>query len=272
MPLFLWFIFSLMSLSIPSRADDLSLYYWRAKKFENFGDYLSVEIVKRMIGRDVQVASLATKPQRPKLLAVGSLLYFAREGDTLWGTGMNAKYDKREDFSFRSLDIRALRGPLTRQFIMENFGIDAPEVYGDPALLVPMLFPEFSLSSNPKYPFVIIPHYSDAWMYPKEEFPNVIYPYEPWDEVIRKILDSEFVISSSLHGLIIAEAFGIGARWLRVSEKEPTFKFYDYYLGTNRKGVSFASSIEEALQMGAEAPFECDLDALYRAFPFDKFE
>jgi pyruvyltransferase len=250
---------------------DLPLYYWRAKKFENFGDYLSVEIVQRMIDRPVAIASIADKPRTHKLLALGSILYFAREGDTLWGTGMNAKYTKREDFFFTSLDVRAVRGPMTRHFLIDHFGIEVPEVYGDPALLIPTLFPEFQRKEEPKHKYVVIPHYSDAWMFPEQDCVDIIYPYEPWDVVIEKILDSEFVISSSLHGIIVAEAFGIPARWLRVSEKEPTFKFYDYYLGTGRDQPCFATTVEEALRMGGEVPAQCDLDKLMQSFPYDKF-
>ncbi len=65
-------------------------------------------------------------------------------------------------------------------------------------------------------------------------YPNVVYPTEPWDEVIRKILDSEFVISSSLHGLIIADAFGVPSRLLKITDTEPLFKYRDYYEGTGR--------------------------------------
>ncbi len=82
-----------------------------------------------------------------------------------------------------------------------------------------------------------------------------------------KILNSKFVISSSLHGIIIAEAYGIPARLLRITENEPLLKYQDYYIGTNRPNFKFALSVEEALKMGGEPPFECDLEKLYEAFP-----
>jgi pyruvyltransferase len=87
--------------------------------------------------------------------------------------------------------------------------------------------------------------------------------------VIRKICDSRFVISSSLHGIVVAEAFGIPARMLRITETEPLFKYFDYYAGTNRPDFQFAYSVEEALLMGGERPCECDLMKLYNAFPFE---
>jgi len=142
-------------------------------------------------------------------------------------------------------------------------------VYGDPALLIPYFFPEFKKKINPNYEYIIIPHYSEIQLFPKSEFPNVVYPTDPWNVVIRKILASKFVISSSLHGIVVAEAYGIPARYLRITETEPLYKYLDYYLGTNRADFQYATSIEEALEMGGEPPFECDLQKLYDSFPFE---
>jgi pyruvyltransferase len=77
------------------------------------------------------------------------------------------------------------------------------------------------------------------------------------------------VISSSLHGVIIAESYGIPARLLRVTEKNHLFKYQDYYLGTGRPHFQYATSVEEALRMGGEPPFVCDLQKLYETFPFE---
>ena len=268
----LCFLLSMSFWQISAVAEEISglpLYYWDAKKFVNFGDYLSVKIVEKMIGGPVEVYKRNPNVKRQKLLAVGSILSFAEEGDVLWGTG--SKSGKIEGYGFSQLDVRSVRGPLTRKFLIENFGISVPEIYGDPALLVPYLFPEFQKKQSPTYEYLIIPHFADVKLFPKSEYSNVVYPTDPWNEVIEKILDSKFVISSSLHGIIIAEAFGIPARWLRVSKGEPVFKFYDYYLGTNRDGSTYATTIEEALSLGGESPFECDLQKLYDAFPFDYF-
>lgn len=266
-----FFVFSSLFISCPAldKPQGLMLYYWNENPAVNFGDYLSVKLVERIIQREV-----VTSPKKPpkdirKLLAIGSILYFARDNDVVWGSGTNGKKPYRKDYSFTSLDVRAVRGPLTRAFLWETFGIPCPETYGDPALLFPYLFPEFKRSLQPSYSYVVIPHYSEEKMFPKNKFPNVVYPTEPWDEVITKILDSEFVISSSLHGIIIAEAYGIPARMLRVTENEPLLKYQDYYQGTNRPDFRFATSIEDALALGGEKPFDCDLQKLYQAFPFE---
>ena len=74
---------------------------------------------------------------------------------------------------------------------------------------------------------------------------------------IRAILDSEFVISTSLHGLVLADAYGIPARMLRITENEPLFKYQDYYEGTGRSTFTFATSVEEALTMGGLCLYVC---------------
>ncbi|OGN64817.1 MAG: hypothetical protein A3E80_04945 [Chlamydiae bacterium RIFCSPHIGHO2_12_FULL_49_9] len=255
--------------SVENGARGLLLYYYLEPNLNNFGDTLSLKIVERMVGEQVDVYRKLVHKKTKKLLAIGSIFYFAVDGDVIWGSGINGKTVKKTDYSFKELDVRAVRGPLTRQFLKENFDIDAPEIYGDPALLFPRLFPEFKRKENPSYDYIIIPHYRELAMFPKELYPQAVYPTDPWEEVIDKILDSKFVISSSLHGLIIADAYGIPSRMLRVTEKEFLFKYQDYYLGTNRPYFRFATSVEEALLMGGEMPFECDLEKLYNAFPFE---
>ena len=249
--------------------EGLPLYYWQQKAFVNFGDYISLKLVERIVDQPVQAYRRDTKNPRQKLLAVGSILLFAAEGDVIWGTGTNGKVTDRGAYLFNHLDVRAVRGPLTREFLWNTFKIKVPEVYGDPALLLPYFFPEFKKSATPEYEYIVIPHYSEKTIFPKEENEHVVYPTDPWDEVIRKIVNSQFVISSSLHGIIIAEAYGIPARWLRVTEGEPELKYHDYYLGTGRKDFKYATSVEEALKMGGESPCICDLEKLYQSFPFE---
>jgi len=253
--------------------EGLPLYYWNepwgGRRFENFGDILSLKLVERIVGGPVRVYKKGQKPPEKKLLAIGSLLYFACDNDVLWGTGMNAKITKKKDFKFTALDVRAVRGPLTRKFLLETFRIECPEVYGDPALLLPYFFPEFKRSKNPRYDYIIIPHYSEEHLFLKDEWENIVYATEPWEDVLQKILDSRFVISSSLHGVVVAEAYGIPARLLIISDNEPLFKYRDYFSGTNRPNFQYATSIEEAMEMGGEEPFQCDLKKLYEAFPFE---
>lgn len=260
---------TLLLASTQALAKDLPLYYWQQPQFVNFGDFLSVKLVERMVNCPVRIYKKKPNFKEKKLLAIGSLFFFAADDDIIWGTGINGKTLDKADYNFTTLDVRAIRGPYSRQFLLDNFQIECPEIYGDPALLIPYLFPEFKRQKNPKFDYIVIPHYSEIHLFPRSDADNIVYATDPWNIVIERILDSKFVISSSLHGVIVAEAYGIPAKLLRVTETEPLFKFKDYYAGTGRDHFEFATSIEEALQMGGEEPFKCDLEALYNAFPFE---
>lgn len=257
----------------PLPVKELPLFYWNEKWqgriFVNFGDYISLKLVERIIGGPVRAYIKGQKNIEKKLLATGSIISFAVDHDIVWGSGINGKLLKVKDYKFKTLDIRSVRGPLTRDFLMQHFQAECPEIYGDPALLVPWFFPEFTKKEKPSYDYTIIPHYSEEHLFPKDEWDNVVFSTDPWDKVIERILDSRFVISSSLHGIIIAEAYGIPARLLRMTSNEPIFKYQDYYSGTGRPLFSYATTINEALEMGGEPPFQCDLEKIYRAFPFE---
>lgn len=246
----------------------LALFYWDARPllgFSNFGDALSAALVERMIGKEIPIAEASS---RGKLLGMGSILNYAEEGDIVWGTGVNGK---STSYRFENLDVRAVRGPLTRDFLLKR-GIACPEVYGDPTLLLPIFFPEFQKNLSPENEYIVIPHYSDEKLF--AHLPNMVSVKEPWETVVRKILNSRFIVSSALSGVIVAEAFGIPARLLQVENKantEDLFKYKDYYFGTGRTEFQYASSIEEALEMGGEPLPICDLKKLIQAFPFERF-
>lgn len=250
-----------------------SLYFWDASHttgFQNFGDALSQSLVERLIGQRISIAKDPLQTEK-KLLAIGSILNYAQNGDIIWGSGRNGtKADSLH--LFNTLDVRAVRGPLTRNFLLEK-GIDCPEIYGDPTLLIPILFPEFKKKESPSREYVIIPHFSDEHLFVNN--PHLVSVKEDWKEVVKKILDSKFVIASALSGVIVAEAFGIPARLLiaeNASNTENLFKYEDYYQGTNRFHFQYAKTVEEALLLGGEPPHECDLEKLYNAFPFDYYK
>ncbi len=235
--------------------------------FSNFGDALSEALVERMIQGPV---TPCTDLREKKVLGMGSILNYANTGDIIWGTGINGK-TPLSAYHFKDLDVRAVRGPLTRQFLLDR-GIACPEVYGDPTLLFPLYFPEFKISSCPSREYLIVPHFSDESLF--TDSPNVISAKLPWEQVIRAILDSKFVIASALSGVIVAESFGIPARLLILENSNNTenlVKYEDYYLGTGRPKFRYAASIEEALEMGGESEPICDLEQLKNAFPKDLF-
>lgn len=244
----------------------VDFFYWRPASGElNFGDHLSYIIVNKILSDNNFSLEEETKVQK-RLIALGSVIHFANEGDTIWGSGINGKVDPGLH-KFKNLDVRAVRGPLTRDFLQKR-GIKVPEIYGDPALLLPHLFKD-RFKKQPEVPFVIVPNLHDLHIAKDKGWKNVISPMESWNKCISEIMKAEFVVASSLHGLIIAEAYGIPARYIRLSSEENLFKYNDYMMGTGRGEIEFATSIDEALEMGGMEKMNFDHKKLLGAFPLD---
>ncbi len=226
-------------------AIDPVMYWWAPNQTEtNFGDYLSKVIVERMIGRSIDLKPLNTSGRN--FFAAGSIIHQAKNDYIIWGSGF--RENPLHENGFSSLDVRAVRGPRTRKFLLQ-MGIPCPKVYGDPAILMAHLFPEFK-KETPIYEYIIIPNIGEIQSF--ISYKNVVLPTDPWEEIVKKIIRSRLVISSSLHGIIVAESFGIPARLLKMSWKEPLLKYQDYYESTGRPHFKYANSVQEALQMGGE--------------------
>jgi pyruvyltransferase len=229
---------------------------------DNFGDLLGPEIVSALS------AGLPAPSARPetRLLAVGSIMHYARDGDVVWGSGVNGKIPLSK-LTAQNLDIRAVRGPRTRS-ILRDLGHSVPAVYGDPALLLPRLFPEFAVLSCVKTRSItIVPNFNDL----SDELladERVLSPRGDLWDIVRTIAQSEFVIGSSLHAIVIAEAFGIPARLVR-SATETHHKSVDYYAGTGRSRIIIADDIDEAIGLGGAVQGDPDLDGLLDSFPSD---
>lgn len=236
-------------------------------KTNNFGDLIGPLVANKLLEQRGLTNSNNTDK---RLLTVGSILHFAQNNDTVWGSGIlgHASIDR---YQFSNLDIRAVRGPLTRFFLQEKFSIEAPEVYGDPALLIPSLFPEIKLKALQKKRFslTIIPHFLEFESF--KHLPNVVNPQSSLFKILDRIARSELVVGSSLHAIIIAEAFGVPAQ-LYQSRHEHLFKYQDYYEGTGRNEFIMANSIDEAIKLGGEPPCIFDSKALIGAFPYDLWE
>jgi pyruvyltransferase len=241
-------------------------YFWTPKVGVNFGDYLASAVVQRMLAaRELLVNEPVSRHRR--LFSVGSVLHFAQTGDTIWGTGRNGKIAV-DRHRFETLDIRAVRGPLTRRFLNE-LGHSVPEIYGDPALLIPKLFPNRFRRRSGGRALGIVPNLHDTELV---EGDNVIDPTWRWDAVISAICECDFIVSSSLHGLVIADAFGIPCAHLRLSDTEPDFKYIDYCEGAGRSEFWSSTSVAEALDRGPLPPIAHDAEALMAAFPYDLWD
>jgi pyruvyltransferase len=142
--------------------------------------------------------------------------------------GDNVRYE------FPNAKIIGVRGYKTLNNIANNveFG-----VIGDPGLILNKVFPK---KVKKKYPLGIVPHFVDynhkiiyEWIKRFGDHCIVINVKEKPHKVIENIKSCERVLSSSLHGLIVCDAFGIPNRRFVIRETMPTefydYKFEDYY-------------------------------------------
>ncbi|WP_172582677.1 polysaccharide pyruvyl transferase family protein [Subtercola boreus] len=230
----------------------------------NFGDLLGPKIVERLLAINNLVGPTSFGRSK-RLLTVGSIMHFARNGDVVWGTGINGKVDPSLH-RYARLDVRAVRGPLTRNALMKR-GIGTPEVFGDPGLLVGHIWPR-STWAPPEVPdrVLVIPNLNDHSNTPSDL--NPLSPRSPLLKIIGRIAHAELVVGSSLHAIVLADSLGVPARLVR-SPSEAMFKYEDYYYGSGRSSFSPASSVSEAVRLGGEDLLEWDAQPLLGAFPLD---
>ncbi|GAA4174875.1 polysaccharide pyruvyl transferase family protein [Gryllotalpicola koreensis] len=235
------------------------------RRIGNFGDLLGPVIVAALLER-ASGGRLAPQPAGRRVLAVGSVVQFAAPGDVVWGSGLNGK-SLQVMGALPDVDVRAVRGPRTRE-VLAAHDINAPEVYGDPALLAPLLFPWLREAARDKVRGTLLaPNMNDRRALRGRR--DVLDPQRPLAECLLEIARSERVVGSSLHAVIVAESLGIPAVAVGSSEEHP-FKYDDYYSGTGRPGIRLADSVDHALAARAAVPGpEWDPEPLLRAFPFD---
>ncbi len=239
----------------------VNIHYWQDEV--NLGDAISPVVVQNVakwkkIDLDKPIA------ETKHLYAIGSILTAGCQDCTVWGSGL-LNTTRLSRLARRKLDIRAVRGPLTRVILMEH-GFSVPEVYGDPAILMPLVY-------NPvvekKYKVSVVPHMEEQNAYRDCGYHLIDIRTDDYEFFIDEIKASELVISSSLHGIVLAEAYGVPAILLK--PKYSCFKYMDYYYGTNRFAYPTANSIQEALQMSPPnvPDFSAMQKALLKAFPVD---
>ncbi|PRD56492.1 polysaccharide pyruvyl transferase family protein [Sphingobacterium gobiense] len=220
----------------------INLIYWNEA---NYGDALSPQLVKELTGIPVQYKDftmtrnerlrtlLGLQPAKRKSLilphhrifgAVGSIMPWLPKGTRVWGSGLMNHHDQ-----FRGGKVYAVRGKLTERKLVEQ-GIPACGVYGDPALLLP-LWLEGAVQKDVK--IGIIPHWKEVDFF-KEKYGDrhTIIDFRTRDVVgtTYDITRCAYILSSSLHGLIVAHAYGIPALWIKHGYIDTDgFKFQDYF-------------------------------------------
>ncbi len=208
---------------------EIGTYYWDARP--NFGDAVNVPLLRHF----AEIDPFWEPPQLAEVVCVGSVLqHLPEEGwpGVIAGAGFLTG-DCSMDVS--KARVLAVRGPETLQRLR---GVRGEPLLADPALLASELVP---VERN-KTPIGLVPHWTDKDLYPREVArsyragyvqPKLIDPTQPPLDVIRQIGECSVIITSSLHGMIVADSFNIPRRAERhrlmdTSRYETDFKWHDY--------------------------------------------
>ena len=252
----------------------------RWSKLDNWGDALNPVLIECVSGES---PIWVKKPRRrqitykePVYVVIGSIIAKASDKNAvIWGAGFKSA---NEMVRWRPKKVCAVRGPLSRSKLHEQ-GIECPDIYGDPALLYPKFYKPVI---NKKYELGIIPHYVDkdnAVLDKLKDIPEVriIDVTIGINRFIDEICSCEKIASSSLHGIIAADAYGIPSIWLKFSDKivGSGFKFMDYFLSVKRPYqeplvMNEYTTLNDILKTFYPYEIDIDLNRLFDACPFRK--
>jgi hypothetical protein len=230
---------------------EIHVFWWspnREDGLENYGDILNYYLVSKLSNKKIIHLEDTTENEYNKYLShyfvVGSILQFVNSNSRVWGSGIISSNEDVENCK-----VFAVRGPRTRKRLLE-LNIKIPEVYGDPAILVPNLIKENTIK---KYELGIIPHYVD-FEYVENIFRNdnnikvIKLLTSNIEETTKEITLCKKIISSSLHGVVVPQAYNIPSLWVKFSDKlhGDDVKFFDYFesLGIEYKEIIYLKEHE----------------------------
>lgn len=238
----------------------IKLVYWNKL---NLGDLLSPYIVNKLSGLPVKYKDfyfLGIKGQigllidflkgrrtikeitktlfffEKNLLAVGSIMALGNKKSIVWGSGF-----MNWNESFRGGKVLAIRGKLTNDKLIA-MGFRHCNAFGDPALLLPLIV---SPTENKVRDVVIIPHWKEVESFKKkygEHYKVLDIRTADIENFILELTSCRYVLSTSLHGIILSHAYGIPALWIKKGYIDTDgFKFHDYFSSVD---IPFYDGIE----------------------------
>lgn len=252
----------------------LRLHWWRA--VPNFGDALSPMIVGHMSGREV----VHVGPRKAELFAIGSLIQVVRralgadahrdvnndERPGIWGSGLLHKVGSLE--FLQRLTVHLVRGPRTAALL----GLEAVR-FGDAGLLAPELFAPAPRTDR----IGVMPHHSQkddpafGALIASDPAFVLIDPAADVAQTCAAISSCAHVLSSSLHGLIVADAYGVPNTWIDPGAQKH-LKYQDYADAVGRDDMSSPRDLSElVVPSAARITYQDGIDAcraaLHDTFP-----
>jgi pyruvyltransferase len=207
--------------------------------------------VEAIARRSVRIVGEAPLPVR-NLVGIGSIVHWSDEHSVLWGCGLLAA-----NLDYRApAEVLAVRGKLTREKLTAR-GISCGDLLGD----IGLLLPELIAPATAVHPVGLVPHYVDS----ESEFVKrcrfdgvpIIDVHGTPEAYVEQLTSCRRIVSSSLHGIVLAHAYGIEAVWVKVSDRVhgDGFKFRDYYssLGVGVSDVQMMSPRYHTIGQMADA-------------------
>lgn len=241
---------------------------------KNIGDRSNPIAVQYATGRSTFWTSPAT---RPSLLGIGAILHWATAQSHVWGTGMTVP--DLGSGGLRAQHVWALRGKLTHAHLSRQLTGLRDMPLGDPAYLVGRRVAALMPVRAPLHRLGIVPHFKDR-DHPaighlrRQHGVVIVESHDPDPAFFAQMMECEAIASSSLHGLIFAEALGIPNTWMDFASEGSAsrFKYRDWFsLAQRPPQVPFqtTASPDAADIIAASAMHEMTIDesALRGAIP-----
>ncbi|MFD1303580.1 polysaccharide pyruvyl transferase family protein [Methylobacterium marchantiae] len=248
------------------------MWWMRSPYPGNFGDILTPYVLWHAFGVMPRWAS----SNQAEGLCIGSIAKFARPGVRLWGTGM----PRPSDPLCPTAIYAAVRGPLSRDAVLAAGG-ECPEIYGDPAVLLPELFtPETTKTHKVGIIAHVLQEAEVRAAVDKLDAKHIkvisllAASFEDIERVIADIVSCEEIVTTSLHGLIVSHAYGIPAQYMNLNGETNSFKMQDYKMSVGLSDAALRGMREFTDLKWLDArqcvlpPSRIDTAALRSAFPF----
>lgn len=232
---------------------EINNFYYNIGRY-NFGDSINKIFFKKLLNNNK--LNFKNKHNELHYITTGSVLECANKFSIVYGTGfisinsnigMNTITGKGTNKVIsKPYKIISVRGPKTRKKLL-LMNIECTENYGDPLLLFPIIYNNFNIKEN-KNKIGIIPHYIDKKCdnlinlinnLNKNNFKinniDIILPKNNYKNFIDNILECEYIISSSLHGVMMGLIYRKKTIFLPFSNKVVgnNFKFFDFFESLN---------------------------------------
>ena len=228
--------------AIYKNIDDTKIIFYYYHFNDNFGDLITPYFLKKFCNNKDYDYDFNNNSVSPKIISCGSIMRLCNKKTIVYGSGI-----RNIDQDIKPGIIKIVRGPLTRKRLIDIGCYNCPPVYGDPGLLLPLYYKP---SIEKKYKLGIIPHNIHYEKIKQQKFNDNILVIDLLNKnieiVIDQLLSCEKTISSSLHGLIVSDAYGIPNKWIKFDNKitGDDTKFYDYFLSVNRKDRSYVDCLD----------------------------